>query len=417
MEEPAREDPEDKPSDSNEVDAEVDVVSRKDRWCEGKAPEPQRWNPETFAAPLRHLRRQDRLATEEESSCGTFIGDHLRASPNGEAEVGGVQTFSEVVLLPRPKRRNGSENSQETLASKSVDGGDHVPTGGHPHMESVSSVGASCPEKGSSSSDQTSSHSFPSSTAETESVGSAMLSCDLTSVPIIRRIGGSRPRGRTPSRGTKSSSNNRNSDMVKSECSLHVPADFQAPGAQEEASTMLLRTRGFQGESRGQTSDKITGGLSLPVPKPRGKKRLSGSFPDAFAPPESGSDGSKQKGPLDLPIPLPRTKKRLSGAFSDSGSSTKGLGVLLQGEPSIPSELEKQVSAAMAEEFPDKNKADEVSDTWTDEKDLVSGTATGAAQDDWLHVRGGEDNETKEEELDFGFVSVGGPASSGRVQR
>lgn len=413
MEEPAREDPEDKPSDSNEVD----VVSRKDRWCEGKAPEPQRWNPETFAAPLRPLRRQDRLATEEESSCGAFIGEHLRASTDGEAEAGGVQTFSDVVLPPRPMRRNCSENSQETLASKSVDGRDHVPTGGHPHMESVSSVGASCPEKGSSSSDQTSSRSFLPSTAETESVGLAMLSCDLTSVPIIKRIGGSRPRGRTPSRGTKSSSNNRNSDMVKSECYLHVPADFQAPGAQEEASTVLLRTRGFQGESRGQTSDKVPGGLSLPVPKPRGKKRLSGSFPDAFAPPESGSDGSKQKGPLDLPIPLPRTKKRLSGAFSDNGSSTKGLGVRLQGEPSIPSELEKQVSAAMAEEFPDKNKADEVSDTWTDEKDLVSGTATDAAQDEWLHVGGGEDKETKEEELDFGFVSVGGPASSGRVQR
>lgn len=157
-----------------------------------------------------------------------------------------------------------------------------------------------------------------------------------------------------------------------------------------------------------RTREKTAGGLSLPVPKPRVKKRLSGSFTDAFPPPESGSDG-----PLGLPVP---SQRRLSGAFSDSGPPPEGPGVPLQGERSSPSELEKQVLAAMAEEFPEK-VADEASEFWTSEKDLVSGTGTGAAQDDWLHVGGREDKETKEEEWDFGFVSVGGPAGSGRVQR
>lgn len=162
-----------------------------------------------------------------------------------------------------------------------------------------------------------------------------------------------------------------------------------------------------EAEIREDTSEKIPGGFSPPVPKPRVKKGLSASSPDAFLPPEPGSDGSEQDRPLGPPVPLPRTKKRLSGAFSDSWPPQDSSGAPPQGEFSSPSELEKQVSAAMAEDFPEK-----VAD-----KGSESQTGTGAAQDDWLHVGGGDDKETKEEELDFGFVSVGSLAGSGRVQR
>uniref|UniRef100_H3C1L5 EH domain binding protein 1 like 1 n=1 Tax=Tetraodon nigroviridis TaxID=99883 RepID=H3C1L5_TETNG len=88
-----------------------------------------------------------------------------------------------------------------------------------------------------------------------------------------------------------------------------------------------------EAEIREDTSEKIPGGFSPPVPKPR---------VNSGAPP--------------------------------------------QGEFSSPSELEKQVSAAMAEDFPEK-----VAD-----KGSESQTGTGAAWDDWLHVGGGDDKETKE---------------------
>lgn len=386
LEEPAGEPPEDKPSVSGQAGPQVGPVPQKDRWCEGEAPEPQGWDPEMFAAPPRPLRRKERSVPEGGAGRDAFEGEPLRASPDGQLEA-------DVILPPRPRRRNASETPQETLPPKSVDGDDHVPPGGHP---------ASWPGKGRSSPDQTSPRRVPPSTAEPESVASATPTYDPTSVPIIKRIGGPRGPRRSPSGATRSSASNGSSDLAESGWSLHVPAGLQASGAREETPPVTFRTR-----------EKTAGGVSLPVPKPRVKKRLSGSFPDAFPPPESGSDG-----PLGLPVPLPRTKRRLSGAFSDSGPPPEGPGVPLQGERSSPSELEKQVLAAMAEEFPEK-VADEASEFWTGEKDLVSrtGTGTGAAQDDWLHVGGSEDKETKEEELDFGFVSVGGPAGSGRVQR
>lgn len=344
-----------------------------------------------FAAPLRPLRRKERLAPEGKSGCGAFVDEHLRASPDGKAEARGVQTFLDVVLPP-PARRNeeSSETPQETLPSKGVDRDDHVPRGGQPHTESEE---ASWPEKGSSSPEKTFPHSVPPSTVETESIGLGTPFYDPTSVPIIRRIGGPPGPRRSPSR---SSSNNGNSDVARPECSLHFPAGFQASGAQAETPAVIFWTGGEH------TSEKIPGGLSPPMPKPRAKKSLSGSFPDAFPPTEVGAQQSEQNGSLGAPLPLPRTKKRLSGAFSDSAPSPEASGVLLQGELSSLSELEKQVLAAMTEE---------VSESWT------SGTWTGVAQDDWLHVAGGEDKETKEEELEFGFVSVGGPADSGRVQR
>lgn len=294
-----------------------------------------------FAAPLRPLWREDCLAPEDKGVCGAFIGERLQTSPDGKAGV----VFSDKVLPPRQRRRNGSETPRETLPSKGLDKDDRVPTGGHP------------------------------------------------SVPIFKRIGGPREPGRSLTRS-----------------SLHVPAGCRAPGGPEQTPPVVFRRRAREAESGEDTSEKTPGGLSPPVPKPRGKKRLSGSFSDACPPPESGSVGSERSGPPSPPVPLPRTKKRLSWP------PPEGPGVPAQGELSSPAELEKQVLAAMAEDFPEK-VADQVSESWADEKDPISGTRTGAAKDDWLHVGGGDDKETKEEELDFGFVCVGGASGSGPVQR
>ncbi|CAF91157.1 unnamed protein product, partial [Tetraodon nigroviridis] len=337
--------PEDTPSESNQGG------SQKDRWCEGKAPEPQRGHRQTFAAPLKPVRRKDYLAPEGGSVCGALVGKHL--PPDG---VAGGLVFSGVVLPPPPRRRNGSKTPQETLPSKGEDGDDRVPTGGHP------------------------------------------------SVPIIKRIGGPRDPRRSP---TRSSTDDGNSEVAKSECSHRVPAGCRTFRGPEQTPPVIFRRRVCEAEIREDTSEKIPGGFSPPVPKPRVKKGLSASSPDAFLAPEPGSDGSEQDRPLGPPVPLPRTKKRLSGAFSDSWPPQDSSGAPPQGEFSSPSELEKQVSAAMAEDFPEK-----VAD-----KGSESQTGTGAAWDDWLHVGGGDDKETKEEELDFGFVSVGSLAGSGRVQR
>ncbi|KAJ3585238.1 hypothetical protein NHX12_013959 [Muraenolepis orangiensis] len=72
----------------------------------------------------------------------------------------------------------------------------------------------------------------------------------------------------------------------------------------------------------------------LPLPKPRIKKRLSGSFPDNFTPAGSSASSSMDKSSemlydeiiqhgteqssISLPIPMPRPKKRLSATYPDS---------------------------------------------------------------------------------------------------
>lgn len=356
---------------------------------------------------------------------------------------------------------------------------------GQQHTESVCSrsLEETCTkelgEKDRSKPNQASSHIIPSSAKETESTASGTLHYEQNSVPIIKRI--SRPRGpkRSPNRATKSYNNKENSDLTNTECFLHVRASGQASLAKEETPHVIMRRSVFHTESGGHiedTSERIPGGLNLPVPKPRVKKRLSGSFPDAItvsdSPPQSVSDRSEQDGQSGLPVPLPRTKKRLSGVFSESmppvegsfqpedtatsvkqrteGSSVISEGfVTLQGEHNVPSELEKEVLAAMMEEFPNLDSVqdavkvvDEASDGWTltdkpdvsgdIEKDLMSDqvsirtcgglTPTVAfSQDDWLHVESGKDNESKtgmkDEELDFGFVSVDVAAGSETVQR
>uniref|UniRef100_H3CDH4 EH domain-binding protein 1-like protein 1 n=1 Tax=Tetraodon nigroviridis TaxID=99883 RepID=H3CDH4_TETNG len=202
-----------------------------------------------------------------------------------------------------PSESNQGGSQKETLPSKGEDGDDRVPTGGHP------------------------------------------------SVPIIKRIGGPRDPRRSP---TRSSTDDGNSEVAKSECSHRVPAGCRTFRGPEQTPPVIFRRRVCEAEIREDTSEKIPGGFSPPVPKPRVKKGLSASSPDAFLAPEPGSDGSEQDRPLGPPVPLPRTKKRLSGAFSDSWPPQDSSGAPPQGEFSSPSELEKQVSAAMAEDFPEK---------------------------------------------------------------
>uniref|UniRef100_A0A8D3D341 EH domain-binding protein 1-like protein 1 n=1 Tax=Scophthalmus maximus TaxID=52904 RepID=A0A8D3D341_SCOMX len=81
----------------------------------------------------------------------------------------------------------------------------------------------------------------------------------------------------------------------------------------------------------GDTSQNSPGPSSLPVPKPRVKKRLSDSFPEDItifsSPPPCESDTKadlighetvQQNEQSSLPLPLPRAKKRVSATYSDS---------------------------------------------------------------------------------------------------
>lgn len=238
------------------------------------------------------------------------------------------------------------------------------------------------------------------------------------------------------------------------------------------------------------TSEKTPGASSFPVPKPRVKKCLSGSFPDGTTISDSpgprlldtvtyttGDEPVQQNEQSSLPVPLPRAKKRPSATYSDStpptddvfplemessqrtpeetsatGKETKesstsldssviseGGFVTIQGEDDGSSELERDVLEAMGEEeFPEEDAVedtDEISEGWTFTETPVAEKAVEcvseqtdiekvlgeeidrslASQDDWLHVEDNKDGEPMEinsrkemrdEELDFGFVSV-----------
>ncbi|XP_044041113.1 uncharacterized protein ehbp1l1a isoform X3 [Siniperca chuatsi] len=241
----------------------------------------------------------------------------------------------------------------------------------------------------------------------------------------------------------------------------------------------------------GDISEMTPGASSLPVPKPRVKKRLSGSFPHDIAisgsPPAClpvavtdtiGHESVQQNEQSRLPVPLPRAKKRLSATYSDStppvdnllpleiefsqrnledtsvtSKETKkgsisldssviseGGFVTIQREDDVSSELEREVLAAMEEEeFP--QALDEIIEGWTftdnpvvtddsekaaeavsdiekvleAEVDRSLASTVASSQDDWLHVEDDKDSEPTEinsrkemrdEELDFGFVSV-----------
>ncbi|XP_041821557.1 uncharacterized protein ehbp1l1a isoform X2 [Chelmon rostratus] len=300
-------------------------------------------------------------------------------------------------------------------------------------------------------------------------------------------------------------------ELSKVEYSKGLPPlpleDQPSTSAVEEATVKLRRSR-LTTESivqveDGNMSKKTAGAPSLPVPKPRVKKRLSGSFPDDVS--ISGSsppcrpdtvadtiarESDQQNEQSNLPVPMPRTKKRLSATYSDStptvdnlfplemefsqkspedlsitskdtkeGSTSlnssvisEGGFVTIQGEDDVASELEREVLAAMAEEefsqahsVEDTEKPmDEITEDWTftdkpvltddlgsaaeamseqddiekvlkEEVDRALASTVASCQDDWLHVENDKDSEPveinsrkeiRDEELDFGFVSV-----------
>ncbi|XP_035531308.1 uncharacterized protein LOC118338169 isoform X3 [Morone saxatilis] len=280
-----------------------------------------------------------------------------------------------------------------------------------------------------------------------------------------------------------------------------LPLGDQPSTSAEEVAPVKLRRSRLTIESSVQVQDndiseKSPGDLSLPVPKPRVKKRLSGSFQDdvtiSGSPtpglPDTGNESVHKSEQSSFPVPLPRAKKRLSATYSittppidnvsslemessqrnqedtsvtcketKEGSTTLDSSVIseegfvtIQGEGDVTSKLEREVLAAMREEFPqadsveDNEKAlDEIIEGWTFtdkpvtddlekaaeamseqadiekvleaevDRSLVSTVAS--SQDDWLHVENDKDSEPMEknsrkdigdEELDFGFVSV-----------
>ncbi|XP_074479953.1 EH domain-binding protein 1-like protein 1 isoform X3 [Sebastes fasciatus] len=294
------------------------------------------------------------------------------------------------------------------------------------------------------------------------------------------------------------------SKVQHSKGSPPLPMGDQPSTSTEEVAPVKLRSR-LTIESSVQV-EETPGATSLPVPKPRAKKRLSGSFPDATiisgSPPPclpdtvtdtTGEESVQQNEQSSLPVPLPRAKKRLSATYSDStppvdnafplemelsqrnsedtsatrketkeGSTSldssmisEGGFVTIQGEDDAASELEREVLEAMGEEeFPqedsveDTEKApsrmDEIIEGWTfTEKPVVTddsekpaeavfeqadiekvlgaevdrclASTVASSQDDWLHLEDDKDSEPMEinsrkemrdEELDFGFVSV-----------
>lgn len=254
---------------------------------------------------------------------------------------------------------------------------------------------------------------------------------------------------------------------------------------------VTLRGRKRTTESSAETtkdniSERTSEVSSLPVPKPRVKKRLSGAFPDEITfsgqpsacqteEPDRGADSLgqesvKQNEQLSAPVPLPRNKKHLSLTDStpttdnaetelpesspedtcvtsedtEKDSTLPDSNVIAEQDlatsPGKESTLEQEVLAAMSEEeFPEaqpvedaKKTVDEVIEGWTltdkpvntnmlekgaekckEEKSLASYVVS--SQDDWLHVENNKDNEPmklnskediKEEDLEFGFVSI-----------
>ncbi|XP_023010751.3 uncharacterized protein ehbp1l1a isoform X9 [Maylandia zebra] len=171
----------------------------------------------------------------------------------------------------------------------------------------------------------------------------------------------------------------------------------------------------------------------LPVPKPRVKKRLSDFFPDDTEISDSSAVSNKEskEGPPSL----------------DSSTISELSFVTIHQEYDNTLQLEKEVLAAMQEEFSQSGGEDtehafgETTEGWTFtdehvftdpcEKAVEAVTeqyvmetvqeanrhlaSTVASQDDWLHLDDNKDSEQmeielkkekKDEELDFGFVSV-----------
>ena len=273
-----------------------------------------------------------------------------------------------------------------------------------------------------------------------------------------------------------------------------LPLLHQPSSSIEEVSVVCLRKTSLNTDSSvqvedGNASQKTTASSSLPIPKPRVKKRLSDSFPDDISisgsPPHCVSDtiadlmqetiqqneqsslslpqpdlestppvvpllGSSPSNPEDTSVTCEETKEWSPSL--DLTLGTEGGFATIQGENYVASEVEREVLAAMQEDHfsqPDpaedtEKPLDEIIDGWTftdthvvsddsangtdavseqddiekvleveAEKSLASTAAS--SQDDWLHVEDGKYSEPMEitprkemrdEELDFGFVSV-----------
>ncbi|KAG7235427.1 hypothetical protein INR49_002657 [Caranx melampygus] len=264
----------------------------------------------------------------------------------------------------------------------------------------------------------------------------------------------------------------------------------------EEVAGVRLRRSRLTIECSGQvqddgTSQKTPEPSSLPVPKPRVKKRLSDSFPDdtVITTDSTGHETVQQNEQSSLPLPMPRPKKRLSATYSDgappvdsllsveiesyqrtsedtsdtsketkegpvsldSSVISEGGFVTIEGE-NVASELENEVLAAMQEDHflrpasveATEKAEDEIIEGWTftdkpvvsDDSEKVTHTipnqediekvlgaevdkclasTVASSQEDWLHVEDDKDSEPveitskremRDEELDFGFVSV-----------
>ncbi|KAM9425488.1 uncharacterized protein ehbp1l1a isoform 1-T1 [Pholidichthys leucotaenia] len=301
-----------------------------------------------------------------------------------------------------------------------------------------------------------------------------------------------------------SSGNNIMSELDSSKNLPPLSPVDQLITATEVSCVKLRRSRASVEAEHCDASERTPEPASLPVPKPRVKKRLSGLLPDectiSGSPPSCQSDAVandinletvQQKEQSVLPVPLPRAKKRLSATFSDAtpvvdsvlpiemevtqidqddasvaikeskeGSASMNSSMIseasfapIQSEGDGASELEKEVLAAMQEdeftqshdESETEQALDEITEGWsfTDEpavSDDVEKTVDemaeqdiekvhegevfdrSSSQDDWLHVEDDKGSNLKEinrrdEELDFGFVSVDVAAVCSETQR
>ncbi|XP_069015123.1 uncharacterized protein ehbp1l1a isoform X3 [Embiotoca jacksoni] len=306
--------------------------------------------------------------------------------------------------------------------------------------------------------------------------------------------------------------------VTQSKDLLPLPSVDQPSTSKKEVTEVRLRKSRFTGESRVQvedcdTSAKRSKPSSLPVPKPRAKKRLSDSFPDDTAiccsppscQPDTVADTTDPEAiqlneQPSLPVPLPRAKKRLSATYSEStppvdklfpvevevsqtnpdnttvpseetreGSTSldasvisEGGFVAIEGEDDAALRLEREVLAAMGEEFTQSHPVedtdqglDEIIQGWTFTDEPVAtddaekatealseqddmekvleaevnrslASTVASSPDDWLHIEDDKDNELMEvymrkemrdEELDFGFVSIDVAAGCSENQR
>ncbi|XP_042583050.1 uncharacterized protein ehbp1l1a isoform X4 [Cyprinus carpio] len=122
-----------------------------------------------------------------------------------------------------------------------------------------------------------------------------------------------------------------------------LPTPSSTPSSQTDPGNIVLQTEVHQD-------------LSLPVPVPRVKKRLSGSFPGDLPVPSSTPSSQADSDNIvhnredhrdsNLPVPVPRVKKRLSGSFPDD---------LPAPSPYLPSQVGSESIASQTEDHQDSS--------------------------------------------------------------